>query len=181
MHFCVDSSKRRMPGSLNGEGNHLEEKKLLGYVIPIVSEKCVELLGFKYTWWYLILADQEILECFRANGWDQIITVLKGRIRLQALNSVMLVFILLVSRAVQVLFALQQCLLMFTPSLLTAYKEIQDSFKLIAIICPLRTVKLDMRHCHSRFMDKNSHMYWWGCTAGGNPFPDRFAECWVSF
>lgn len=104
MHFCVDSSKRRIPGSLNGEGNHLEEKKLLGYIIPIVSEKCVELPGFKYTWWYLILADQEILECFRASGWDQIITVLKGRIRLQALNSVMLVFILLVSRVVQVLF-----------------------------------------------------------------------------
>lgn len=51
------------------------------------------------------MADQEILECFRVNGWDEIITVLKGRIGLQALNSVMLVFILLVLRVVQVLFA----------------------------------------------------------------------------
>lgn len=33
------------------------------------------------------MADQEILECFRANGWDKIISVLRGRIGLQALNS----------------------------------------------------------------------------------------------
>lgn len=71
--------------------------------------------------------------------------------------SVMLVFILLVPRVVQVLFALQQSLLVFTPSLLTVYKETQDSIKLIVNIYPVRTVKLDMRHWYSRLMDKNSH------------------------
>lgn len=37
------------------------------------------------------------------------------------------------------LFALQQSLLMFTPSLLTVYKETRDFNKLIAISCPVRT------------------------------------------
>lgn len=47
MHLCMDSSKRRTPGSPNGEGEHLEEKKPQGYVvISIISEKCVGLPGF---------------------------------------------------------------------------------------------------------------------------------------
>lgn len=191
MYLCVGSSKRRIPGSLTGEGKHLEEKKLQGCYFHRLWEMC-RTPRFKI---YLM-----VFNCSRSRyplvlqskwmGMDGTKSSLFWEEELDCRHlivSVKLVIILLVPRVVQVLFALQQSLLMLPPSLHTAYKETQDSIKLIATICPVRTVRLDMRHCHSRLKDKNSHIYWWtsikqwGCAAGGNPFPDRFAECWVSF
>lgn len=60
------------------------------------------------------------------------------------------------------LFALQQSLLMFTPSLLTVYKETRDFNKLIAISCPVRTVRLDAGHSHTRLrgqMTESIHIF----------------------